>query len=93
MTGNPISHRMINYRKRIIHACKELTYLDERPVFEDERRCAIAFLKGGADAEQHEHLKVLCEKRADDHARYAGMKAHLDGKSREDACKIADEAR
>ena len=51
LTGNPITKTMKLYRKRIVSACKQLTYLDERPVFEDERRCADAFMRGGAEAE------------------------------------------
>ena len=66
MQSNPISRRMKLYRKRIIHAAPQLTYLDDRPVFEDERRAVNAFFKGGAEAELHERRLILAEKRGRD---------------------------
>lgn len=46
-----------NYRKTMIHSLPTLTYLDERPVFEEERRFAEAFGVGGKDAEKEERKK------------------------------------
>lgn len=31
--------------------CPKLYYLDEKPIFEEERQCAEAFVKGGKEAE------------------------------------------
>jgi len=46
LKGNPVVDNIQNYRKAIITTCKELTYLDERPVFPEERRLAEAWARG-----------------------------------------------
>mmetsp|Transcript_6878 Transcript_6878/g.6180 ORF Transcript_6878/g.6180 Transcript_6878/m.6180 type:complete len:181 (+) Transcript_6878:140-682(+) len=38
LIGNPVVKLIKNYRKIIISKCKQLKYLDDRPVFDDERR-------------------------------------------------------
>eukprot|EP00604_Paraphysomonas_vestita_P002697 CAMPEP_0174818632 /NCGR_PEP_ID=MMETSP1107-20130205/1432_1 /TAXON_ID=36770 /ORGANISM="Paraphysomonas vestita, Strain GFlagA" /LENGTH=332 /DNA_ID=CAMNT_0016030787 /DNA_START=499 /DNA_END=1497 /DNA_ORIENTATION=+ len=38
LQGNPVVKEIRHYRKVIIGRCKELRYLDDRPVFDDERR-------------------------------------------------------
>ncbi|KAJ1482262.1 hypothetical protein T484DRAFT_1668065 [Baffinella frigidus] len=42
MQGNPLIRKIPQYRKTVIARCGQLTYLDDRPVFEDERRCTQA---------------------------------------------------
>ncbi|KAA3673599.1 dynein assembly factor 1, axonemal [Paragonimus westermani] len=49
--GNPFVREVKNYRRRIINLCKQLTYLDDRPVFPKDRACAEAFFEGGAEYE------------------------------------------
>ncbi|VDO04542.1 unnamed protein product [Rodentolepis nana] len=49
--GNPFIKDVKYYRKNFINQCKELTYLDDRPVFPKDRACAEAFYRGGADEE------------------------------------------
>eukprot|EP00291_Cryptomonas_curvata_P025649 CAMPEP_0172175976 /NCGR_PEP_ID=MMETSP1050-20130122/14539_1 /TAXON_ID=233186 /ORGANISM="Cryptomonas curvata, Strain CCAP979/52" /LENGTH=454 /DNA_ID=CAMNT_0012848163 /DNA_START=47 /DNA_END=1408 /DNA_ORIENTATION=- len=48
MQGNPVTRAIPHYRKTTIARCKHLTYLDDRPVFEDERRTTTAWVRGGA---------------------------------------------
>lgn len=43
LKGNPLVRDCQNYRKRVIAALPELTYLDDRPVFDQERSCAQAW--------------------------------------------------
>ncbi|CAH8600289.1 unnamed protein product [Schistosoma guineensis] len=50
--GNPFIREVKNYRKNIINQCKNLTYLDDRPVFPMDRACAEAFYSGGIEKER-----------------------------------------
>lgn len=43
LKGNPVVSQMKNYRKTVIAALPKLGYLDDRPVFEDERRLVTAW--------------------------------------------------
>lgn len=54
LQGNPVVKNIKHYRKTIISKCQHLKYLDDRPVFDDERRrvnaWAAGFDRGGLDA-------------------------------------------
>eukprot|EP00762_Andalucia_godoyi_P005747 ANDGO_06389.mRNA.1 Leucine-rich repeat-containing protein ODA7 len=54
LDGNPVVRKVPSYRKSVIAAIKTLTYLDDRPVFDDERRCVSAWEAGGIEAERRE---------------------------------------
>ena len=38
LQGNPVVKKIPHYRKCLIYKCKNLKYLDDRPVFDEERR-------------------------------------------------------
>lgn len=50
--GNSVSKKIKNYRKTMISKLPGLKYLDDRPVFEEDRLFAEAFAKGGLDEER-----------------------------------------
>ncbi|CEM17740.1 unnamed protein product [Vitrella brassicaformis CCMP3155] len=63
LKGNPVVKRIPNYRKTVINTLKNLRYLDDRPVFPDDRRCAEAFCRGGFPEERQERRIIQEEKR------------------------------
>ena len=62
MQGNPVTKKIKNYRKTLIAKIPTLKYLDDRPVFEDDRRNAEAFDRGGLEEERKEREKITKEK-------------------------------
>ena len=58
LQNNPVTKKIPNYRKTIINAIPTLTYLDDRPVFKDDRRHAEAFARGGLDEERKERAAI-----------------------------------
>lgn len=61
LQNNPICKKIPNYRKTLIARLKGLKFLDDRPVFPEERRFAEAFYYHGADAEREERRKFKQE--------------------------------
>jgi dynein assembly factor 1, axonemal len=73
LMGNPAVKNIRNYRKTLVSRCKALKYLDDRPVFEEERRrtdaWAAVLSSGGTDAEAMEAERAelrLIRKEKDD---------------------------
>jgi dynein assembly factor 1 len=62
LKGNPVVGKIQSYRKVMISSLPNLNYLDDRPVFEEERLCAIAWSKGGIHAEMEERRRIKEEK-------------------------------
>lgn len=60
---NPCVKKIKNYRKMLITKLPTLTYLDDRPVFKDDRRTAEAFGRGGFEEEKAERAKIRQEKK------------------------------
>lgn len=93
LMNNKIVRTMERYRKTIIHACPKLTYLDDRPVFDDERRAVTAYFAGGPEAEIAERRLCLAEKRAEESAQFVSMRAFLNGTSRDECIQIGNRER
>ena len=74
MSGNPLVRTVRQYKKRVVLACTRLTFLDDAPVFPDDRRRAKAWERGmqadsgaedyaaGAEAERAELRAIGLEK-------------------------------
>ena len=57
LTGNDVCKKIQNYRKKMIASIPTLKYLDDRPVFEEDRRFAEAFMRGGIEEERAERRR------------------------------------
>ncbi|NXK75732.1 DAAF1 factor, partial [Amazona guildingii] len=57
LMGNQVIKNIANYRKTLTVQLKQLTYLDDRPVFPKDRACAEAWAVGGVEAEKAEREK------------------------------------
>ncbi|KPA86872.1 hypothetical protein ABB37_00918 [Leptomonas pyrrhocoris] len=64
LSGNPLVRTLPRYRKRLLSRCKALLYLDDRPVFEEERRLVTAWTRAGDDGEEKERQLIQREKAA-----------------------------
>lgn len=63
MQGNPIGRGLRHYRRNMILHLPSLKYLDERPVFQEERRVVEAWGRGGEEAEASERAAIRDEKK------------------------------
>ncbi len=63
LKGNEFVRKFRNYRKTFIVSNKNLKYLDDRPVADDERLCSEAWAKGGLEAEREQRAAINQERR------------------------------
>ncbi|XP_017778059.1 PREDICTED: dynein assembly factor 1, axonemal homolog, partial [Nicrophorus vespilloides] len=63
LMGNPVIRKIPSYRKTMILACKNLHYLDDRPVFPRDRACAEAWERGGSAEECAERKRWIDRER------------------------------
>lgn len=63
LKGNDVVFKIRSYRKTVVSRLRNLTYLDERPVFEMERRLMTAWKDGGLEAERAEREKIQQDER------------------------------
>ena len=63
LQNNPVTKKIRDYRKTIINAIPTLTYLDDRPVFKEDRRHAEAFARGGIEEERKERAAIKQEEK------------------------------
>jgi dynein assembly factor 1, axonemal len=57
-----VTRKIDGYRKTLIAKIPTLKYLDDRPVFEEDRRRAEAYARGGMDEERKEIKRIKKEK-------------------------------
>jgi dynein assembly factor 1 len=62
LQGNEVTKKIKNYRKVMISRIPTLKYLDDRPVFDEDRRFAEAWAKGGLEEERKEREAFKKEK-------------------------------
>lgn len=62
LKGNGFVNEMDWYRKNTVSTIRTLTFLDERPIFENERRLNDAWKRGGREEEEAERKKINFEK-------------------------------
>ena len=63
LKGNDVVRKIPNYRKTLISKIDSLKYIDDKPIFEDEKRFALAFMRGGYEEERKERAKYREENR------------------------------
>lgn len=58
VTNNKFIKNIKNYRKTVTVKLPKLVYLDDRPVFEEDRRHADAYARGGIEEERKERERI-----------------------------------
>jgi len=89
LQNNPVTKKIPNYRKTIISAIPTLTYLDDRPVFKEDRRHAEAFSRGGVEEERKERERIRAEEK-ERHDKNHNAFREMMAKAREEK-RLADE--
>ena len=83
LQGNECVRKIQYYRKNLIITLQNLHYLDDKPVFEEERRFAEAFGRGGLDEEKKERVLYKKEKEEYEIKRLKDFSDLIDGWKKE----------
>ena len=78
MQGNEVCKKIKNYRKTMIAKLPGLKYLDDRPVFPEDRRAAEAFSRGGFEEERKERDLMKKEKEDEHWKNHEAFKAMIE---------------
>merc|ERR1719420_2260699 len=83
LKGNPVVRAIPNYRKTVIASLPDLKYLDDRPVFDEDRRYAEAFVAAGLEGER-EMRRIIKKEKEDYHTKQleAFQRLMAEGKER-----------
>ena len=52
LQNNKFNKKIAHYRKHLISKIPTLKYIDDKPIFEDEKRYADAWARGGLEEER-----------------------------------------
>jgi len=73
MKSNPLIETMSFYRKRALVKIPNLTFLDDRPIFPNEKRLSEAWVRGGRRDEDREREVIKSEQESGGHSRHYTM--------------------
>ena len=98
LKGNDVVRKIPNYRKTLISKIDTLKYIDDKPIFEDEKRFAMAFARGGYEEEKKERAKYREEIRLKEEQRIRDFckmmnKYKEEGEQEKEEKKISEEER
>ena len=98
LKGNDVVRKIPNYRKTLISKIDTLKYIDDKPIFEDEKRFALAFARGGYEEEKKERAKYREEIRLKEEKRIRDFckmmnKYKEEGEQEKEEKKISEEER
>ena len=98
LKGNDVVRKIPNYRKTLISKIDTLKYIDDKPIFDDEKRFALAFARGGYEEEKKERARYREEIRLKEEQRIRDFckmmnKYKEEGEQEKEQNKISEEER
>lgn len=78
MQNNEFTKKVSHYRKTIISRIPAIKYIDDKPVFEDEHRFALAWARGGLEEERRERAAYKREKEEEQIRQHEQFRAMID---------------
>ena len=91
LKGNPVCKKIKFYKKSLISRIKTLRYLDDSPVFPEDRRYAEAWAQGGLEKEREER-KIVKKEKDDAHWKNHEAFREMIRKAREEKKKSQNDA-